>query len=112
MGRWWHGATAVLPPKCSVSNKELEAVINCCTTRSELRTVLGPEIAASSNWAFPENSITVGRHFLECTAMSRHLLFLLLPLLLARFATARERPRAWIEVRRPRFAIVTDSSES
>ena len=44
--------------------------------------------------------------------MSRHLLFLLLPLLLARFATARERPRAWIEVRSPRFAIVTDSSES
>lgn len=38
-------------------------------------------------------------------------LFLLLPLLVAAFATARERPRNWIEVRSPRFTIVTNSNE-
>ena len=36
--------------------------------------------------------------------------FLLLPLLAAALATARERPAKWIEVRTPRFTIVTNSS--
>jgi len=47
--------------------------------------------------------------------MSKHLGFkrisLLLPILIVAFATAREKRENWIEVRSPRFAIVTDSSE-
>jgi Protein of unknown function (DUF1570) len=42
--------------------------------------------------------------------MSRRL-FLLLPLLTAALATAREPPAKWIEVSTPRFTIVTNSSE-
>jgi hypothetical protein len=43
--------------------------------------------------------------------MSRRLFLLLLLLLPAASATARERPGTWIEIRSPRFTIVTDSSE-
>jgi hypothetical protein len=53
--------------------------------------------------------ITFGLDF-GCAAMSRHL-FLLLPLLVTAFATAREHPENWIEVRSSRFTIVTNSSE-
>jgi hypothetical protein len=37
--------------------------------------------------------------------------FVLLPLLMASFAAARQHPRSWIEVRSPRFTIVTNSNE-
>ena len=47
---------------------------------------------------------------LGCAAMSKYL-FLLLPLLGALFATAREHPGNWIEVRSSRFTIVTNSNE-
>jgi len=42
--------------------------------------------------------------------MSKYL-FLVLPLLGASFATAREHPASWIEVRSSRFTIVTNSNE-
>lgn len=42
--------------------------------------------------------------------MSRHLFLLLLPLMLAASATAGKRPGSWIEVRSPRFTVVTDAS--
>jgi hypothetical protein len=42
--------------------------------------------------------------------MYRHS-FVLLPLLMASFAAAREHPRSWIEVRSPRFTIITNSNE-
>ncbi len=47
---------------------------------------------------------------LGCAAMSKYLL-LLLSLLGSSFVTARQRPANWIEVRTPRFAIVTSSNE-
>jgi hypothetical protein len=48
--------------------------------------------------------------FWGCAAMSKYL-FLLLPLLTAGFAAAREHPANWIDVRSSGFTIVTNSNE-
>jgi Protein of unknown function (DUF1570) len=92
----------------SMSNKEMETVISVVQKKRNSEqfgtrdpTLLPMELSL-------KNSVIVDRHF--WIAMSRHL-FLLLPLLLAASATARPRPGTWIEVRSPRFTVVTDSSE-